>query len=148
MGDGERSWHLFDMLNPIYHTDSEQRAAEYRVEPYIAAADVYSVEPMKRRGGWTWYTGSASWLYRLGMEGLLGLRKEGDRLYVNPVIPARWDGFSMRYRFFDSLYRIEVRNPDHVNNGVREIRLDGERLENQAIPLVNDGAEHLVEVIL
>ncbi|MEL7626466.1 MAG: glucoamylase family protein [Anaerolineaceae bacterium] len=148
MGDGERAWHLFDMLNQIYQTDKEERAVHYRVEPYICAADVYSMEPMKRRGGWTWYTGSASWLYRLGVERLLGLHKKGDSLYVNPVIPARWDGFSMSYGFFDSKYKIEVRNPDHLQKGVREVRLDGELLENQAIPLTNDGKEHNVEVIL
>ncbi|MFA5612187.1 MAG: glycosyl transferase family 36, partial [Anaerolineaceae bacterium] len=148
MGDSTRAWHLFDILNPIYQADSEARARQYRVEPYVSAADVYSQGSKLRRGGWTWYTGSASWLYRLGIEGLLGLHKEGNYLYVNPVIPSRWEGYTLQYRYFDSLYLIEVKNPERVSSNVKQIKLDGQVVEEKAIPLNDDGNEHYVEVVL
>jgi cellobiose phosphorylase len=148
MGDSTRAWHLFDILNPIYQADSEARARQYRVEPYVSAADVYSQGSKLRRGGWTWYTGSASWLYRLGIEGLLGLHKEGNILYVNPVIPSNWDGYTMQYRYLETQYRIDVRNPDHVSRNVRQVKLDGQVVDGNAILLTDDRVEHYLEVIM
>jgi cyclic beta-1,2-glucan synthetase len=148
LGDSERAWHLYDLLNPIYQTDNEKWAAQYRVEPYISAADIYSQGAQLRRGGWTWYTGSAGWLYRLGIERLLGLRRENQVLYVDPVIPARWDGFSLQCRHLSSTYHISVKNPKHVTAGVGRVILDGSQVDGQAIQLADDGNEHHVEIVM
>jgi len=113
LGDNERAWHLFNMLNPIYQADNEKWATQYRVEPYVSAADIYSQGSKLRRGGWTWYTGSAGWLYRLGIEGLFGLHRENDLLYMDPVIPSHWDGFTIKYRYLDTDYRINVKKEAH-----------------------------------
>ena len=148
LGDSARAWHLFDILNPIYQADSEKRATQYRVEPYISAADVYSQGSQLRRGGWTWYTGSAGWLYRLGIEQLLGLHRENNILHLNPIIPARWDGFKMQYRYLDTEYRIQVWNPEHVSHNVREIRFDGNVVDGKNIFLPNDGFSHGIEIMM
>jgi len=148
LGDSTRAWHLFDMLNPIYQSDREERAAQYHVEPYVSAADVYSQGSQLRRGGWTWYTGSAAWLYRVGVEALLGLRIEGKLLQLSPVIPARWDGYSISYRYHNTLYLIEAKNPDHVSSHIREIWLDGDRLDQVVVELADDGIDHHLNVIL
>lgn len=148
MGDSERAWHLYDMLNPIYQADRKERAVQYRVEPYISAADIYSQGSRLRQGGWTWYTGTSGWLYRLGIEQLLGLRREGRMLHVDPVIPSRWEGFSMHYRYLNSTYQIRVKNPKHVSSGVSMVTLDGVLVEEQAIPLADDGAHHEIEIVM
>lgn len=106
----------------------------YRVEPYAVCAVVYSVPPYVRRGGWTWYTGSAAWMYRLDVEALLGLHKVDDQLYMDPVIPPDWDGFELRYRFGKTFYFIQVRNPQHVASQVEQVSLGGQVLEDGFIP--------------
>ena len=148
LGDGEQAGALFDLLNPIFQSDSQEKAAVYRVEPYVIAADIYSQPPFVSRGGWTWYTGSAAWMYRLGLEGILGFKKIGDTLRIDPVIPPAWDGFEIRYRFGASVYNIAVRNPDHTARGIRQIQLDGTPLNAASIPLVDDQQEHLVLVVM
>jgi cyclic beta-1,2-glucan synthetase len=139
---------LFRLLNPIYQAANTADADQYRVEPYVVAADIYSVPPYVRRGGWTWYTGSSGWLYRLGLEALLGLRKIGDRLLINPSIPKEWDSFEITYRFGESIYRVLVMNPHHVQSGVKSIRLNGHPVDEMLIPLMDNGTNHTVEVIL
>ncbi len=148
LGDGEQAAALFDLLNPIFHSDSEEKAAVYRVEPYVICADVYSQAPFIRRGGWTWYTGSAAWMYCLGLEAILGFKKIGDKLYIDPVIPPDWDGFEIRYQFGDSEYLIHVDNPEHVSKNIRQIILDGNSLNELSIPLVDDHLEHRVVVTM
>ena len=148
LGDGVRAWHLYDMLNPIYQADTADRAQQYRVEPYVCAADVYSQEPWLRRGGWTWYTGSAAWLYRLGIEALLGFHKEGDTLRIEPVIPPNWDGYLIEYRFGNSLYKIQIHNPQHLMQGVCQLTLDGEDQTEPLIYLHDDGCEHHADLRL
>ncbi len=148
LGDGKQAAELFDMLNPIFHSDSEQKAAEYRVEPYVICADIYSKSPYLHRGGWTWYTGSAAWMYRLGLTVLLGFKKTGNTLHIDPVIPPTWDGFEIFYQFGATRYQIKVYNPTHIVQHVQLVKLDGKILELKAIPLVNDGQEHSVEVIM
>ena len=130
------------MLNPIFQSDTEAKATIYRVEPYVICADIYSKAPFVRRGGWTWYTGSAAWMYRLGVEAILGFKKIGNSLHIDPVIPPTWNGFEMRYKFGESEYFINVHNPDHVENHVRQILLDGQLLNDNQIPLVDDKKEH------
>jgi cellobiose phosphorylase len=136
------------LLNPIYQADTEEKVAGYRVEPYAICADIYSASPYLRRGGWTWYTGSAAWMYRLGLEGILGFQKIGNRLKIDPVLPPSWDGYEMTYRFGKTTYHIQVDNPYHAAQHVQQITLDGELLVDRTVPLVDDGKEHQVEVKL
>jgi cyclic beta-1,2-glucan synthetase len=146
--DGKQAGALFDLLNPIYQSDTAEKVATYRVEPYIIAADIYSQPPYVRRGGWTWYTGSAAWMYRLGLEAILGFKKIGNSLIVDPVIPPEWNGFDIRYKFGESVYWIRVQNPDHITRNVRQIKMDGLLLIDEVIPLIDDKSEHIINVIM
>jgi cyclic beta-1,2-glucan synthetase len=148
LGQGDRATRLFQLLNPVNHADTPEKIERYRVEPYVVAADVYSAERYFGRGGWTWYTGSSGWMYRLGIEAILGLRKHGDRLRIEPCIPSEWPGFQMTYRYGETVYEIEVENPDGVSCGVRAIRVDGERVPDEGVPLGDDGGRHLVRVTM
>jgi cyclic beta-1,2-glucan synthetase len=149
LGDGDRAADLFRLLNPIHHTRVQADLDRYKVEPYVIAADVYSSPPHEGRGGWTWYTGAAGWLYRAGLEWILGFRKHGSSLWIDPCIPGAWKGFEIDYRHGDALYRITVENPKSVCRGVSRINLDGARLpEGQPIPLNEDAREHQVQVVL
>jgi cyclic beta-1,2-glucan synthetase len=145
-GRCERAFELFQMLNPLTHARTPEEVATYKVEPYVVAADVYTAEGQLGRGGWTWYTGSASWLYRVGLEGILGLRKEGDMLFVEPRGPAGWREYVIEYRHGGSMYVIAVHNPDGAPRGPVAVTLDGQPRPDGAIPLVDDGARHTAEV--
>jgi len=120
----------------------------YKVEPYVVAADVYAEAPHVGRGGWSWYTGSAGWMYRAGVEWLLGFRIRGAKLHLDPVIPRAWPGFEVLFRYHSSRYALKVDNPRGVCRGVARIVLDGEELHEREIPLVADGREHRIEVEL
>ena len=148
LGQGDRAMALFDVLNPISHSDTPDRAQRYRVEPYVVAADVYGISPHVGRGGWSWYTGSASWLYRLGVEGLLGVQRRGGALRINPCLPAHWREVEVAYRAGAATYRIAVRNPAGVCRGVKELTVDGRAMPANEFPLVDDGGEHTVDVLL
>ena len=132
------------MLNPVEHARTPEDVERYKVEPYVVAADVYALEGQVGRGGWTWYTGSAGWMYRVWIEEVLGFKLRGSRLTIDPVIPSDWEGFTMRYRHGSAEYRIRVENPDGVNRGVAWVEVDGERLTEEAIDLRDDGAVHEV----
>ncbi|MEE8390945.1 MAG: hypothetical protein V3S14_09155, partial [Anaerolineae bacterium] len=134
LGQGDRAEALFWLLNPIYHSDTPEKMMRHRVEPYVIAADVYSVEPHVGRGGWTWYTGSAGWMVRLGLEAILGLRREGQVLRINPCIPIDWPGYELTYRYGKTCYQIRVENPDGVNQGVKQVTMDGDVLSGDDIP--------------
>ena len=148
LGDGERAWALADMINPVHHALSPDAAAIYRVEPYVMAADVYAADPHTGRGGWTWYTGSAGWMYRLLLESLLGFRRTGDMLRVRPCMPPGWRDFVIDYRFGDTPYHIEIGRS--AANGEEEeanaVVLDGTACGDGAFVLVDDGCTHRVEV--
>jgi cyclic beta-1,2-glucan synthetase len=148
LGQGEYANSLFRMINPIYHADSKEKVERYHVEPYVIAADVYGREPHIGRGGWTWYTGSAGWMYRLGLEALLGLQKEGDSIFFNPCIPSDWKEYSITYRHAGTLYQITVENPTGVSQGVKRVILDGQYLSEGRIPLVLDGRTRQVRVVM
>jgi cyclic beta-1,2-glucan synthetase len=148
IGRGGEALDLWRMLSPTSHASTPDGVARYKVEPYVVAADVYSVPPNVGRGGWTWYTGSAAWLYRAAVETILGFTKRGDRLSFDPRIPASWPGFEIEYRHGTSLYRCRVENPHGVESGVAEVWLDGARLPEVSIPLRTDGLEHAVRVVL
>ena len=146
-GDGDRAMRLYQMINPVTHALTPEDVARYKVEPYVVAADVYTTEGHVGRGGWTWYTGSASWLYRVGLEAILGFTKRAETLEMNPCIPAEWKEFSVDYRHGDSLYAIVVRNPSGMQTGVATVTLDG-TITDGAISLVSDGNRHEVIVTM
>src|SRR3990167_4666931 len=145
LGDSRRAWELFDMINPVNHASSEAAIATYKVEPYVVAADVYAVAPHTGRGGWTWYTGSAGWMYRLIVESLLGLKLEVDKLRFAPCLPAGWESFKLHYRYRDTLYHITVLQVS-AGNGETSVTVDGVEQPDKAIPLVDDRQEHSAEV--
>ncbi|MHB9138482.1 MAG: GH36-type glycosyl hydrolase domain-containing protein, partial [Victivallaceae bacterium] len=147
MGDNRRAWELFTMINPVNHARSPVETAIYKVEPYVVAADVYAVPPHTGRGGWTWYTGSASWMYRLIVESLLGLSLEVDKLRITPCLPADWKGFKLHYRYRETVYHIAVLQiPD--GDGETHVTVDGIEQADKTIPLVDDHKEHNVEVTI
>jgi cyclic beta-1,2-glucan synthetase len=135
------------MLNPITHTSSRASVQRYKVEPYVVAGDVYAEPPHVGRGGWTWYTGSAGWLYRAGLESILGLRVRGTTLAVDPCIPRNWPSYSVAFRYRSATYQIRVNNQSGISRGVASVNLDGKIVVDRAnIPLVDDGAAHRVIV--
>ena len=147
LGDQARAWELLAMINPLHHAGSPEAIAIYKVEPYVMAADVYALSPHIGRGGWTWYTGSAGWMYRLIVESLLGLRLEVDKLRFTPCLPADWPRFTMHYRYRETVYHIMVqRSP--AENGEAQVIVDGVDQPDNTIPLVDDHQEHYVEVSL
>ena len=135
------------MLNPITHSDSAEGVEIYQVEPYVVAADVYTAKGHLGRGGWTWYTGSASWIYRIAVEAILGFQQRGEQLFIEPCIPAEWKEFSLEYRYRSATYSITVRNPDGIEHGRTELVLDGKSVDD-GIPLVDDGKAHVVTALL
>jgi len=141
MGDHERAWELLAMINPVNRGGSPPGIATYKVEPYVVAADVYGVAPHTGRGGWTWYTGSAGWMYRLIVETLLGLTREPERLRLNPRLPAAWNGFKLRYRYRETLYHITVTKVVH---GSARTLVDAVVMPDGWIGLVNDRVDHHV----
>jgi cyclic beta-1,2-glucan synthetase len=148
LGQGDRAEALFKLLNPIYHSHSPETAEHYKVEPYVVAADVYSVPPHVGRGGWTWYTGAAAWMYRLALEGILGLKRQGDTLELNPSIPCSWQAFTIHYRVGEGSYHLHIDNHAGVNQGVKEVRLDGVILPTKLIPLSQDKQSHEVQILM
>ena len=148
LGQIDEGFELFQFLNPILHADTPEKASHYQVEPYVVAADVYSAPPFTGQGGWTWYTGSSSWMYRLGLEGFLGLKKRGDRFEVDPHIPRNWPDFRITYRFGPSTYEIQVQNPDHVQQGVQHVSLNGQTLPDKVIPLSQEGGSYTVLILM
>ena len=145
LGNSARAWELLGMINPINHATSPQTVAAYKVEPYVIAADVYAVAPHTGRGGWTWYTGSASWMYRLITESLLGLRREGDSLRFEPCLPPEWTEFKMLYRYRETLYHIVITQLNTQEND-RIITLDGIEQPQGNILLQDDKTEHYIEI--
>lgn len=146
MGETERAWELFSLLNPIRHAAEMENMNLYKVEPYVIAADVYGQSPHTSRGGWTWYTGSAGWMYRLIVETLLGFQLEVDQLRLNPKLPRAWDSFKMHYRYRDTLFHITITRIAADSSDQNQILLDGNELTGQTIPLVADGQTHTVEM--
>jgi cyclic beta-1,2-glucan synthetase len=148
LGNGDEAMELFHLLNPINHTRTPADVERYKAEPYVTAGDVYAHPEHMGRGGWSWYTGSAGWLYRAGLEELLGLERRGAAFSVDPCIPASWPGFTITWRFGRSRYEIAVSNPQHHCRGVLRAELDGVPCDALAIPLVDDGRTHHVQVVI
>jgi cyclic beta-1,2-glucan synthetase len=133
LGDGERAERIFRLLNPVLRVRTNEDAVRYRVEPYALAGDVYSCPPWVGRGGWTWYTGAAAWMWRLGIEAILGLRKEDGQLRIDPCIPPSWEGFEAWVRLGAQTIHLVFENPDRVATGVAAMTLDGTRLDSNRI---------------
>jgi cyclic beta-1,2-glucan synthetase len=147
LGDGDRAAELFGMLNPINHARTAAAVERYKVEPYVVAADVYAEPPHVGRGGWTWYTGSAGWMHRAGVESILGFRLRGARLSVDPCIPRGWPGFEMTFRYRSARYDIVVENPHRVSRGVSSVELDGVLLDGAtSVVLADDGKTHRLRI--
>jgi cellobiose phosphorylase len=146
MGDIERAWELFALLNPIHHGGTARQIATYKVEPYVVAADVYAVAPHTGRGGWTWYTGSAGWMYQLLIETLLGVHIQGDRLCLTPRPPRAWTSFKVHYRYRQTTYHITISRLDLGDSESCRLVLDGQELPGATIPLCDDHQEHTVDV--
>lgn len=144
LGDSERAWELLHMINPVNHGDSAAKLDIYKVEPYVVCADVYAAAPHTGRGGWSWYTGSAGWMYRLLIESLLGLQLEAGRLRFEPVLPAGWDHFSLSYRYRNTYYHFNIRQS--APGTARTVWLDGIAQADGYITLVDDGVEHNIEL--
>jgi cyclic beta-1,2-glucan synthetase len=154
LGDGDKAFELFSMLNPINRSGTPAATQRYKVEPYVISADVYSQSPHTGRGGWTWYTGSAGWMYRAGLEWILGFRVQGTTLLLDPCIPKTWQGFEIGYRYRSSHYDIAVVNPSGISRGVSGWTLDGVEQPTSLpgslvrVNLTDDGVTHQVRVIL
>ena len=149
LGDGDKATRLFAMLNPINHARTKPDADRYKVEPYAVVADIYSTAPHVGRGGWSWYTGSAGWMQRVGIEGILGIRIQGAELHIDPCIPKTWPGFTATIAWRTARYAITVDNPAQTGGGVQSITLDGATLpDGTTVPLADDGRTHAVRVML
>jgi cyclic beta-1,2-glucan synthetase len=148
LGSGDEAAELFHMLNPVNHTRSLAGIERYKTEPYVVAGDVYSKAPHAGRGGWSWYTGSAAWLYRTGLESILGLRRRGDTFGIDPCIPSAWPEYDITWRTEGTVYLIAVSNPDRQCRGVVAASLDGNAVDAAAIPLRADGGTHHVRILL
>lgn len=148
LGQGDRAHELFRLINPILHVENMDAANRYRVEPYVIAADVYSTPPHNGRGGWTWYTGSASWMYRLGVERLLGMNRFADHLEIRPCIPADWKQYQINYLVGKTMYHIRVENPNGANSKVSEVLMDEAKLPDLKIPLAEDERVHEIVVLM
>jgi cyclic beta-1,2-glucan synthetase len=148
LGDGERAGELFALLNPINHSSTRAGLHKYKVEPYVAVADVYAVPPHTGRGGWTWYTGSAGWMYRAGLESILGFKLESTRLRIDPCVPRWWRDFEITYRRKRAVYRIRVENPLGVSRGVVSVEVDGALQTDGAIELIDDEKTHNVRIVM
>jgi len=142
MGNAERAWQLWSLINPINHASTDEEVAIYRAEPYVMSADVYSIAPHTGRAGWSWYTGSAGWAYRLLTEELMGIKRSGDVLTIHALLPAEWESFSLTYQHDESYYEITITR----GNGEYQVILDGIELSDDRIPLKQDGQRHIVEI--
>ncbi|HEY4946081.1 MAG TPA: glucoamylase family protein [Candidatus Limnocylindrales bacterium] len=150
LGDGDKAGDLFSILNPINHASTRAGVQRYKVEPYVMAADVYTEPPHVGRGGWTWYTASAGWMYQAGLEWILGFRLRGTTLLVDPCIPRAWPRYEIDFRYHSARYLVVVENPQGVSRGVASVEIDGKPRDGgaAAIPLADDGATHRIRVIL
>lgn len=148
LGDGDRAVEILSALNPIRHATDAASVARYAVEPYVVAADVYAAPGLSGRGGWTWYTGSASWMYRIFVEHVCGLRLEDGKLTFAPVIPRDWPHYELTVARGVTSFQVRIENPEHLSTGPCTVELDGELVPGGAIPLTDDGRTHQIRVTL
>lgn len=130
LGFGDKALEYFRMINPIEHSRTKEASNKYKVEPYVISADIYGEGNLSGRGGWTWYTGSSSWYYKAGIEYILGLRVKEGKISFIPCIPSNWKEYSIKYKWKESIYNINIKNPNGKNSGITEIRLNGNKVDN------------------
>jgi cyclic beta-1,2-glucan synthetase len=148
LGNGDEAMELFHMLNPVNHTRTPADIERYKVEPYVVAGDVHTNPAHAGRGGWTWYTGSAAWMHRAGLEAILGVRRRGDAFTLDPCIPATWPGFRVILRRGETRYEVIVENPARKCRGISRVELDGLPLQGATIPFLDDGRAHVVRAMI
>jgi len=148
LGEGNKAWELFELINPINHTRNYREFSRYKTEPYVMTADVYAAYPHVGRGGWSWYTGSAGWMYRAGLEYILGFQKNGTTITMDPCIPSKWHEYTITYQYLNTPYVIKVINPDELNKGIKSISTDGVLVSGNTINLINDGNPHDIRVYM
>jgi cellobiose phosphorylase len=149
LGKGDKAWELYHLINPINHARTPIEVSRYKVEPYVMAADVLAVQPHTGRGGWTWYTGAAGWMYRVGVEYILGIKRSEGGIKIDPCIPAGWKEYRVKYQMNGTTYEINFSNPEGVNRGVRSITVDGRAVgRNDPISLARDGVKHVIQVVM
>lgn len=145
--NGERAGEYFRIINPIEHARTKEAVLKYKVEPYVVAADVYSNTNMLGRGGWTWYTGSSSWLYIAGLEYVLGIKKEGDKLVIEPCIPKEWESYTLKYKYKEAIYNINIYNTENQSTKIKTVYVDNSLQESNVV-LLQDIGEHRIDIIL
>lgn len=148
LGFGDKAVELFRMINPIEHSKTKESAQKYKVEPYVIVADIYSHENLAGRGGWSWYTGSSSWMIKLGIEYILGLKIEKGILKLEPCISSEWKEYSISYKYGSSIYNIKVENPNNKNTGVESFILNGQEIEEKQVKLIDDGKIYDITIIM
>ena len=148
LGSGDEAAEVFHMLNPVNHARNAADVARYKIEPYVIAGDVYSHPEHRGRGGWSWYTGSAAWMYRAAVESILGLRRSAATLSIDPCIPSAWPEYHITWRNNETRYEISVSNPERRSRGVLSATLNGETVDAKAVPVVDDGRVHDVRIVL
>ena len=141
LGFGDKALELYRMINPIEHSRTKEASKKYKVEPYVIPADIYGIGNLAGRGGWTWYTGSAGWFYKVGVQEILGIQKHGNKLKLNPKIPISWDGFKAVYTYEDTTYNIKVTKTENDS-----LRLDGQIQNSNTITLENDQRTHTIDI--
>ncbi len=144
--NGDRAGEYFRIINPIEHARTKENVLRYKVEPYVVAADVYANSSMLGRGGWTWYTGSSSWLYIAGLEYILGIKKNVDTLIIEPCIPHGWENYKVEIMYKNTKYKIEVNNKNGKTNGISSISLDNNFINTNQIKLADDNKDHVIEI--
>ncbi len=154
LGFGDKATEYFRMINPIEHSRTKETAKKYKVEPYVIAADIYGAGNLAGRGGWTWYTGSSSWMYKAGIEYILGMKIKGNIenkkqiLTFNPCIPKGWKEYSIKYKYGNSVYNIKIKNPNGKNTGVEKFILNGKEIETKEIVLEENSGINNIEIIM
>lgn len=146
LGFGDKATELYRMINPIEHSRTKESAKKYKVEPYVIPADIYGANNLAGRGGWTWYTGSASWYYKAGIEDILGLKINNGFMRIEPCVPKEWKEYNIKYKWKDSFYNIIIKNPNNKNYGVESVCLNGVVVENN-IRLENSGIFNVVVIM-
>ena len=147
LNKNETATEYFRLLNPIEHARTKENVLKYKVEPYVVSADVYSNPNMLGQGGWTWYTGSSSWLFIAGFEYVLGIKKIKDSLMICPCIPKEWESYIVEYKYKEASYIINVYNPEHKNTGIKTIYLDNDKQEKNTVKLEKSG-EHRIDIVM
>ena len=148
LGFGDKAVELFRMINPIEHSKTREAAQKYKVEPYVVVADIYSHENLAGRGGWSWYTGSSSWMLIAGIQYILGLKIEKGILKINPCISSSWKEYSITYKYGDSIYNIKVENTNNKNMGIDKFISDGQEIKDKQIKLIDDRKTHSILIIM